>query len=72
MNLHMSLTDGRGGSHSVDEAFGAQGGWHLTESTAPGEAKPRGRPCSPCTWLSDASPSFLEVSEAADSGTSGM
>ena len=36
MNLHMSLTDGRGGSHSVDEALGAQGGWHLTESTAPG------------------------------------
>ena len=72
MNLRMSLTDGRGGSHSVDEAVGAQGGWRLTECTAPGEAKPRGRPCGPCTRLSDAAPSFLEVSEAADSGTSGM
>ena len=65
MNLRMSLTDGRGGSHSVDEAVGAQGGWRLTECTAPGEAKPRGRPCGPCTRLSDAAPSFLEVSAKA-------
>lgn len=71
MNLHMSLSDGHGGSHS-DEALRAQSGWRLTESTALGEAKPSGRPCGPCTRLSDAAPSFLEVSEAADSGTSGM